>query len=198
MLAADAGADAVGFVFATSPRQVTADQVAKIIPKLPGSLEKIGVFVDASFEEMETTVLACGLTGVQLHVGGGPGLAASLRGRFGPELRILCVLHFGPDLMERAEPAADDKNVDAILIDSRTATAVGGTGITFDWNAAESVFRGSGTRLVVAGGLTPFNVAEAVGKLRPWGVDVVSGVEAEPGRKNPKKVREFVRIARST
>lgn len=198
MLAADAGADAVGFVFATSPRQVTADQVAKITPKLPGSLEKIGVFVDSGFEEIEATATACGLTGVQLHVGGGSEVAASLRGRFGTELRILRVLHFGPDLMERAVLAADDRSVDAILIDSRTATAVGGTGITFDWNAAQSVFRGSGTRLVVAGGLTPLNVAEAIGKLRPWGVDVVSGVEAEPGRKDPKKVRDFVRIARST
>jgi len=195
MVAAAAGADAVGFVLAASPRQVTVELVASITPKLPPSIEKIGVFVDSTLEEIETAVRLCGLTGVQVHVGGGSELAARLRERLGPELRILRVLHFGANLMERAMAAAGERDVDAILIDSRTATAVGGTGIRFDWNAAESVFRGAGTRLVVAGGLTPLNVAEAVEKLRPWGVDVVSGVEAAPGRKDPEKVREFVRTA---
>ena len=196
-LAADAGANAVGFVFAPSPRRVIVEQVAAITHKLPSSIEKIGVFVDASFDEIETAVQASGLTGVQLHLAGSFDLAARLRKRFGPELRILRVLHFGPDLKERAAAAAGDTNVDAILIDSRTATAAGGTGIAFDWDAAEAVFRGAGTRLVVAGGLSPANVREAIRKLRPWGVDVVSGVEAEPGRKDPAKVREFVRIAQN-
>jgi phosphoribosylanthranilate isomerase len=198
LLAVDAGADAVGFVFAPSPRQVTVGKVATIVPQLPSSVEKIGVFVGDSFDEIEMTVQASGLSGVQLHFDGGTELPARLRERFGPGLRILRVLHFGPDLMERTVAAAGDRNVDAILIDSRTATAVGGTGIAFDWNKAESLFRNAGIRLVVAGGLTPFNVAEAVRKLRPWGVDVVSGVEAEPGRKDPEKVRAFVAKARGT
>jgi phosphoribosylanthranilate isomerase len=196
LLAVDAGADAVGFVFATSPRQVTIAQVATIAPKLPSSIEKIGVFVQSTFDEIVQTVEASGLTGVQLHFGEASDLPALLRDRFGAKFRILRVLHSGPDLFERAMAAGGDESVDAFLVDSRTATAVGGTGITFDWGAAEPVFRNSATRLVVAGGLSPFNVAEAVRLLRPWGVDVASGVEAEPGRKDPNKVNAFVRNAR--
>jgi phosphoribosylanthranilate isomerase len=198
LLAAEAGADAVGFVFARSRRQVTPDQVARITPELPAAIEKIGVFVDSSIDEIEAIVVASGLTGVQLHSNGGSELAGRLRKRYGPGLRILRVLHFGPGLREQANAAAGDKDVDAILIDSRTATEVGGTGITFDWSAAQSVFECAGLRLVVAGGLRPSNVAEAVRKLRPWGVDVVSGVELEPGRKDRESVRDFVRIAKST
>lgn len=197
MVAAEAGADAVGFVFATSPRQVTVDQVANIVAKLPSSIEKIGVFVDSSLEEIELTVEVSGLSGVQLHLDGNPEWPLRLRERFGPELRILRVVHFGPTMMERAVAAASDKDVDGVLIDSRTATVVGGTGIAFDWDKAQSLFREAAIRLVVAGGLTPLNVAEAVRKLRPWGVDAVSGVEAEPGRKDAEKVRAFVRNARS-
>jgi len=94
LLAADAGADAVGFVFAPSPRRVTPEQVSEIVPRLPTTLETIGVFVDASFEEIESTVLTSGLTGVQLHFIAAPDLPARLRERFGPTLRILRVLHF--------------------------------------------------------------------------------------------------------
>ena len=196
LLAAEAGADAVGFVFAPSPRRVSFEQVAAITPKLPSSIEKIGVFVDSSFDEIETAVRDCGLTGVQLHFDGVEDLPLRLRERFGPELRIVRALHHGPDVIERIGVPGGNESIDAILIDSRTATAIGGTGTSYDWNAAESVFRGAGIRLIVAGGLTPSNVSEAVRKLRPWGVDVVSGVEIIPGRKNPAKVRAFVKNAR--
>jgi len=97
LLAADAGADAVGFVFAPSPRRVTPEQVSEIVPRLPTTLETIGVFVDASFEEIESTVLTSGLTGVQLHFIAAPDLPARLRERFGPTLRILRVLHFSSE-----------------------------------------------------------------------------------------------------
>ncbi len=135
-LAADSGADAVGFVFAPSPRRVTPEQVAAIVPQLPATLEKIGVFVDVSFEEIESTVLATGLTGVQLHFDAAPVLPAKLRARFGPALRILRVIHFGAETAEVAAAHTHDSNVDALLIDSRTATAVGGTGQSFDWALA--------------------------------------------------------------
>jgi phosphoribosylanthranilate isomerase len=225
LLAADAGADAVGFVLAPSPRHVTAGQVAEIVPHLPSSLEKIGVFVDDSFEEIAAAVQTVGLTGVQLHFNAAPDLAARLRERFGASLRILSVVHFdgrqqaegvsfvsGHDF-SRAESATNiegalapevslyDPTIDAILVDSRTATAVGGTGKTFDWAAASrTLFRNENARelrLIAAGGLTPESVAEAIATLRPWGVDVVSGVEAAPGRKDAAKVRAFVANARS-
>jgi phosphoribosylanthranilate isomerase len=198
LLAAEAGADAVGFVFASSPRRVTVEQVAQITPGLPKELEKVGVFVDASGEEIADAVRACALTGVQLHSESGADLLARLRAEFGPGLRILRVVHFGPESPEQAAEFAADPNVDAILVDSRTATAVGGTGVAFDWNAAgKTLFQNAKDRKVIAaGGLSPANVAEAIATLRPWGVDVVSGVESAPGRKDPAKVREFVRLAR--
>lgn len=236
LLAAEAGADAVGFVFASSPRRVTPEQVAAIIPHLPSSLEKIGVFVDASFDEIVTTIESTGLTGVQLHFEPPPELPARLRAHFGSELRILRVMHFGTEETTSAEDADHrsakgtdhrsskgtgfspymgesdslgalapegplaDPHVDAILIDSRTATAVGGTGQRFDWSTASgTLFQNTKVRkhLIAAGGLTPENVAEAIAILHPWGVDVVSGVEASPGRKDAAKVRAFIANAQT-
>ena len=199
-LAVQSGADAVGFVFAPSPRQVTPEQVAQIAPLLPAGVEKIGVFVDAEFEEIASAVRSSGLTGVQLHSDSGPELPAQLRAAFGPGLRILRVVHFGPEALQEATAYAADSNVDAVLVDSRTATAVGGTGVTFDWAEARgTVFNGSRRcRLIAAGGLRPENVAEAIALLQPWGVDVASGVEAGPGRKDPEKVRRFISQARAT
>ena len=203
MIAADAGADAVGFVFAPSPRRMTVKQVAAIVPELPAKIEKIGVFVGSSVDEISATVEAAGLTGVQLHSEVTGEATAKLRARFGPGLRILRVVHFEAGAPEHAVAAAQDasvdESVDAILIDSRTATAVGGTGKAYDWAEARRAVFGvmKETKMVVAGGLTPENVAEAITTLRPWGVDVVSGVEAAPGRKDAAKVRAFVANARA-
>jgi len=200
-LAADSGANAVGFVFAPSPRRVTPAQVAAIVPHLPATLEKIGVFVDASFEEIESTILASGLTGVQLHFAAAPNLLARLRLRFGRELRIIRVIHFSPESSIEAAGSLLNSQIDAVLVDSRTPTAVGGTGQSFDWTlASKTLFLGGeqrGHRIVAAGGLNPENVAEAIATLHPWGVDVVSGVEASPGLKDPAKVRAFVANVRA-
>jgi phosphoribosylanthranilate isomerase len=180
---------------------VTVEQVAAIVPQLPGGVEKIGVFVDAAFEEIARVVSACELTGLQLHSDSGREVPAELRARFGRELRILRVIHFGGGAAEHVGGVACDTNIDGVLVDSRTATAVGGTGVTFDWTeAAKTLFRDAGEwrlRLVAAGGLKPENVADAISILRPWGVDVVSGVETAPGRKDPDKVRAFVANARA-
>jgi phosphoribosylanthranilate isomerase len=204
LLAAEAGADAVGFVFASSPRRVTAEEVAAITPRLPATVEKIGVFVDAALEEIVATVEACGLTGVQLHYDADPEVPAKLHARLGSELRVLRVLHFAAETAEQCANQivqhTQDPHVDAILVDSRTALAAGGTGVTFDWVAARTVlFQNTEARrrLVAAGGLNPANVAEAIAALRPWGVDVASGVEAAPGRKDPAKVREFVQTVKA-
>jgi phosphoribosylanthranilate isomerase len=201
LLAAEAGADAVGFVFAPSPRRVTAAQVAAIVPRLPESLEKIGVFVDASLEEIDSTVRAAALTGVQLHFDASLKLTARLRETLGPKLRILRVIHFHAQAVGAAPTNMNDPNIDAVMVDSRTASSVGGTGIAFDWSTASTtLFQNEEVRkrhLVVAGGLNPENVAEAIATLQPWGVDVVSGVEATPGRKDPDKVRAFIANARA-
>jgi phosphoribosylanthranilate isomerase len=198
-LAADAGADAVGFVFAPSPRRVTFEQVAAITPHLPAEIEKIGVFVDADLDTIAAAIELCGLTGVQLHSGSADNVASQLRARFGPSLRILRVIHFGDGAAEQLNATAGDASIDGVLVDSRTPTAVGGTGVAFDWQAARtSIFTGgSALKLIAAGGLSPANVADAIGTLNPWGVDVASGVESAPGKKDSVKVREFVANARA-
>jgi phosphoribosylanthranilate isomerase len=203
-LAAEAGADAVGFVFAPSPRRISSAQVAGIVPKLPQAVEKIGVFTDAAFAEIASAVDHCGLTGVQLHFDAPAELTAQLRDRFGHALRILRVMSFAveapnaaPALIE--DPNIGDRNADAILVDSCSKRGTGGTGISYDWDlAAQAIFRrGTGRRFIAAGGLKAANVAEAISRLRPWGVDVASGVESAPGRKDAAGVREFIANARA-
>ncbi len=220
MIAAEAGADAVGFVFAPSPRRVTAEQAAAIVRELPAKIEKIGVFVDAALDEIVATIEGAGLTGVQLHSEVTAEETARLRARFGAELRIFGVVRFGaqPELpalrsgdsfdhnaameiaaqgLEFAAPFLDPQ-VDAVLVDSYSLTTRGGTGNRFDWGlAAVTLFKVTGKNKVAAGGLTPENVAEAIAVLRPWGVDVVSGVEAAPGRKDAAKVLAFIENARA-
>jgi phosphoribosylanthranilate isomerase len=201
--AVEAGADAVGFVFAPSPRQVTVAEAASICGHLPATVEKIGVFVDAELEEIYSTVRVSGLTGVQLHFEAPKELAGRLRARLGPGVRILRVVHFGAgkigQLNAQLSEFSGDANVDGVLVDSRTTKAVGGTGVSFDWTKArKSVFAKAGTlKLIAAGGLNAANVAEAIAVLRPWGVDVASGVEAAPGRKDRAEVRAFVTRART-
>jgi phosphoribosylanthranilate isomerase len=197
-LAVEAGADAIGFIFAASPRQVTAAEVSRITPHLPEVIEKYGVFVDAEFEEIVRTVTEAGLTGAQLHTTDDPLLASKLRAHFGSSFGILRVIHYKQDLGAQLALLREDPATDAVLIDSRTATAVGGTGIRFDWQAASRSFldAASRLRLIAAGGLKPENVAEAIRVLHPWGVDVVTGVEAAPGRKDPARVKAFVTAAK--
>src|ERR1700760_3449245 len=128
LLAAESGADAVGFVFASSPRQVNRETVQQITPKLPPGLETIGVFVDASFDEIAATATACGLTGVQLHRSSDATLPSRLREQFG-SLKILSVmLYKGPDFAQQLAAVERDGIVDGVLVDSSTAKAVGGTG----------------------------------------------------------------------
>src|ERR1035437_5161965 len=173
LVAVEAGADAVGFVFAPSPRRVTPAEVAAITPHLPASIEKIGVFVDAALEEIVSTVQLCGLTGVQLHFDAETELPARLHERLGPEVRILRVIHFSAESAgQHAAQIAkydQDPHVDAVLVDSRTATSIGGTGVAFDWDAARTtLFQDSNARRrIAAGGMNPANVAEAIAALSP-------------------------------
>ena len=210
-IAIDAGADALGFVFASSPRQVSPAQVAAITTRLPRHIELFGVFVHAGFEQIVETVQAAGLTGVQLHATDDPALPTRLREHFSAiegrkRLGLLRVLHVpagqSPEttsLDRSLRELAADHSLDAVLIDSRSPAAAGGTGLRFRWAEASGSFLQAAPhlRLIVAGGLAPENVAEAIATLRPWGVDVVTGVESTPGRKDPLKVRAFVSRARA-
>jgi len=207
--AANSGASALGFIFAPSPRRVTVDQVRAISPYLPRNVERYGVFVDASFDEIAATVHDADLTGVQLHANNDADLPRRLRAHFAAEsascpISILAVLAFSDDMEPQMEAvardAARDGAIDALLIDSRSPIGHGGTGIRYDWQAAQHMFRriAPQLRLIAAGGLNPDNVAEAIRTLTPWGVDVATGVEAAPGRKDPARVQAFTRNARDT
>jgi phosphoribosylanthranilate isomerase len=136
LLAVDAGADAVGFVFAPSPRHVSESEVAGIVARLPKTVETIGVFVDATVEEIYSAVRMCHLTGVQLHWDAAADVPGRLKARLGRALRVLRVVHFGEGVAERAAAYERDPNVDGLLIDSRTAAAAGGTGVAYDWKLA--------------------------------------------------------------
>lgn len=197
LLAVEAGADAVGFVFAGSPRRVTVEHVSAITPHLPDTVEKYGVFVDWDFDQITRAVAESGLTGMQLHATNDPLLPLKLREHFGAGLKILRVIHYSGNLESQLKAVQSDRNIDGVLIDSRTTTAVGGTGVRYNWQKASSVFLDSGLRLIAAGGLKPENVTEAIRTLQPWGVDVSSGVESAPGRKDPARVKAFVAAAKA-
>jgi phosphoribosylanthranilate isomerase len=187
-------------VFAPSPRQVEPNLVSKITPQLPPQLEKFGVFVDAGFDEIVSTVSACNLTGVQIHRSSDESLPSRLRRHFSRRISILRVLHYKDhDSIFDQELSELDGNdaLDGVLVDSSTKRAVGGTGITFNWLQARTSFLRAAPhlRLIAAGGLSPENVRQAIQTLRPWGVDVVSGVESAPGKKDPAKVQAFIRSA---
>jgi phosphoribosylanthranilate isomerase len=207
-LSVAAGVDALGFVFAKSSRQVTAAQVAAITRALPKTVKKIGVFHARTAEEIIHDVHLAGLNGVQLHFAFDPAVVAKLRAEFGDELFIVQTLHwvvYGH--VERAEKwfreelqaVANAGGVDAILLDARTETASGGTGQSFDWARARAVLDedAGDLKIIVAGGLTPENVREAIAALNPWGVDVASGTEFMPGMKDAAKIRAFVAAARA-
>jgi phosphoribosylanthranilate isomerase len=204
-LAAELGADAVGFVFAASKRQVTAAQVAAITPHLPGGVERVGVFCWHTVDEIVETVRQAGLTTVQLHGGLDNGFAERLAQRFAGTVRIIQTLHWHVTLQDNAghlvrqiEHIATAGITDRVLIDSKVGAAGGGTGVPFDWAAARQVFTSapSSLSLIVAGGLKPENVAHAIAQLRPWGVDLSSGVEVSPGRKDPAQMARFIENAR--
>jgi phosphoribosylanthranilate isomerase len=199
--AAESGADALGFIFAPSPRQVEAKLVRQITDKLPREVEKYGVFVDAGFDEIVSTVAAAGLTGIQLHRSSDALLPSRLRQHFaGSPARfgILGVLHYKEqEFKHQLSELGGNDSFDGVLVDSSSQRAVGGTGTSFNWEGARSSFFQAAPhlRLIAAGGLAPENVKHAIQVLRPWGVDVVSGVESAPGTKDPARVLAFIQAA---
>ena len=184
LLAVAMGADAVGFVFAPSPRQVTALAVYDIVRRLPPEVLTVGVFRNESPGRVVDIANRSGVKAVQLHGNERPEeaieIARSIR-------RVYKAFPAGSPLVQRAREYPSDM----VLVDS----AQPGSGEVFDWTMVEDVPKG--LKVILAGGLTPDNVAHAIEVVDPWGVDVSSGVESSPGRKDPRKVRAFITAARA-
>jgi len=184
--AAACGADALGFVFyPRSPRCVTPEQVREITPGLPPFLTRVGLFVNEDPQRIRTIAAACGLDAVQLH---------------GDESPADCMLQ-PLRVIKAVRPCSEAElqlcaayPVAALLVDAAVPGQFGGTGRCADWGlAARLAMR---QRVILAGGLSPANVADAVHQVKPYGVDVASGVEAAPGLKDPDRVAQFIRNAK--
>ncbi|MDQ3643053.1 MAG: phosphoribosylanthranilate isomerase, partial [Actinomycetota bacterium] len=184
LLAVAMGADAIGFVFAPSPRQIAPGVASDIAKRLPSEVMTVGVFRNEAPARVVEIVNGVGLRAAQLH-----GHETAEQARWIRE-RVPFVIQAFP-AGAPAVAKAPDYGVDVIMLDAPRP----GSGQIFDWTLAEVP---GGLRLMLAGGLTPDNVTEAIARVHPWGVDVVSGVERSPGVKDPVKVRAFVAAAKST
>lgn len=218
-LAVDAGADALGFVFyEKSPRRVSVEETREIVAELPDRVEKVGVFVGPANDFLEA-YNGARLTAIQQHLGFEE---PSARTQIGFDLACF----WQPPKFYMALPVdvilSNDESVrgmiasfahwneivpqegmppglfETFLLDSGTRKQPGGTGVAFDWQKARPLVESmrDKVRVVIAGGLNPENVGEAIRVLHPWGVDVASGTEARPGKKDPEKVRAFVEAVR--
>jgi phosphoribosylanthranilate isomerase len=184
LLAVAMGADAVGFTFAPSPRQIAAGRAADIAKRLPPEILTVGVFRDEAPERVVEIVQTAGLAAAQLHGHESAEATRFVRSR----VRVVIKAFPGGDPELRHAP---DYAADIVLLDSASP----GSGRVFDWSLAEGA--PSGLRLMLAGGLNPDNVGDAIRRVRPWGVDVASGVEASPGVKDPVALRAFVNAAKA-
>jgi phosphoribosylanthranilate isomerase len=184
LLAAAVDADAVGFIFAPSPRQVAPAVARDIAKRLPPEILTVGVFRNEAPSRVVDITYFAGLKAVQLHGKETPTQARWVRQRVA---RVIQAFPAGDPAVRRAR----DYGVDAVLLDYPTP----GSGKVFDWKLCGEA--PPGMRMILSGGLTPDNVGDAVAAVQPWGVDVVTGVEREPGRKDPVKVRQFVAAAKA-
>jgi phosphoribosylanthranilate isomerase len=208
--AVDAGADALGFVFAPSARRISPRDAGRITAALPKAIGKVGVFLNQSADLVVDTVEKAGLTVVQLHGNEDAAFVRALlaagqaRGCAFQVLKTVAVpAGTGAPPSAAVEIGSDPQAPQlfhALLLDATVSgQRGGGTGKTFDWRASATWVRLLGRKfnLVIAGGLNPENVGEAVEIFRPWGVDVASGVEREPGKKDHERLRAFVQAARA-
>jgi phosphoribosylanthranilate isomerase len=184
LLSVAMGADAVGFIFAPSPRQIAPQIARDIARRLPPEILTIGVFRDESPKRVVEIVNSMGLRGAQLHGHESPAEATWVAQRVPFTIKAFGV---GDRLLEKV----DQYQVSAVLMDSPEP----GSGQVFDWSVAERL--PVGQRVILAGGLTDANVGAAIEAVRPWGVDVSSGVEASYGKKDALKVRYFINNAKA-
>ena len=186
--AIEAGTDALGFVFVpNTPRYIEPDDANTIMRQIPPLVTTIGLFVNAGSTQIRDVATNCRLDAIQLHGNESPELCHSLNLRIIKAFRI-----------KESEPLniLSKFQVDAYLLDTYVKGKLGGTGETFDWNLACRAKRYG--QIILAGGLNPSNVSTAINQVKPYAVDVSSGVEAEPGRKDPEKVKDFIRAVRET
>jgi phosphoribosylanthranilate isomerase len=183
--AVEAGADALGFVFAPSPRQIRPAKVSEITSELPPFINKVGVFVDADFEEIAGIMAECHLDLAQLHGSESPDLCKKLFPRAIKSFRVK-----GKEVLA----LLPQYKACAYLLDSFNPTIPGGTGLSFDWDIAREVSHYG--NIILSGGLTPQNVHQAIVKVQPFAVDVSSGVEDSPGKKDHRLLRTFVKAAK--
>ena len=192
------GADAIGLMFAESKRQVDVDQGRDVAAAAGAKIEKVGVFVDADAGQIAKIIEQTGITRVQLHGSEQPDIVEAIP--------VPCWKAFGVrdegfagEIRDWVERLGTNAQLEAIMLDAYDPRAVGGTGKSFNWDLVAKA-RSDGLMddlppIILAGGLDPANVAEAIAAVRPWGVDVSSGVESSPGVKDMNKVEAFLRAA---
>ena len=186
--AAESGADAIGLVFAESPRKVSVEEEREIAAALPDGVLKVGVFVNEEPEEVLRIAREVGLDYAQLHGDEAPETVTFLREAGVKVMKALRVRDEG------SLAALDGYGADLVMLDAWSEKARGGTGERFDWALAKSL-RGRGN-IVVSGGLSPENVREAISFFEPYGVDASSSLEETPGKKDEERVRRFVSAAK--
>jgi phosphoribosylanthranilate isomerase len=187
-IAAEAGADAIGLVFwPKSPRYITPQAAAKVVAALPPFVMSVGLFVDPSEAEVRAVLKAVPLDLLQFHGDESPEFCE----QFGRPYVHVVRMEAGTDLVEYAQRFSRAR---ALILDAHVPGQPGGTGKTFEW---ADIPRGLPIPLILSGGLTAANVGRAVREVRPWAVDVSSGVEASRGVKDPRKIVEFIRSVQS-
>ena len=182
-VAVDGGVDAVGFIFyKKSPRSVTMQTVREIVLELPPFVDSVGVFVDETAEQINKIADRCNLDRVQLHGDESPAFCKKIRRRVIKAIRVKDI---------QSLKKLSDYPVSSFLLDTFSEDQYGGTGKVFDWNLAYPAKRYG--PIILAGGLTPNNVRQAIQRIQPYGVDVCSGVESQPGIKDHKKMKAFLK-----
>lgn len=205
-IAVKLGADALGFVFASSPRRVSENQADEIIRELPPFTVSVGIFVNEQLAQVKEIIKICNLNAVQFHGDESPDYCGQFE-----EVTVIKTLR----VREHAQlKSLSDYAVDGFLLDTYVEGKAGGTGISFDWNLArpvkdfvlsrsgKDIFNGANPSkdcrkpLILSGGLSPDNVAEAIKMVEPYAVDVSSGVESAAGKKDFQLMKEFIRRAK--
>ena len=186
LFAVDSGADAIGFIFyKKSPRYILQKDAKDIVAKLPPFVETVGVFVNETSDRVNRIAEQCKLTAIQLHGDESPAFCRRIKRRVIKAFRVKDA---------NSCKGMADYDVSGFLLDSYNDESKGGTGKTFDWNLALRAKKQG--PIILAGGLNPYNVYTAIHRVKPYGVDVCSGVEKSPGIKDSVKIDEFIKSVR--